>query len=180
MSELSHPVQTPPHASEKDQAQETGEPGKSGNSPNLFKWLLQLCLDTSISGKLVGMLVVSTMDLLALFLINNNALNTISEQNRHIKEQTVPRYQANLTILSHLNTIPLDLINLLHYDKNNLHQVHQQLADTLAQMDKSIALLLEENKLTATTSADSDSHAMLIDLTETLDSRQAGLQSGYL
>ncbi len=86
---------------------------------------LQRCLDTSITGKLIGILVVSLLGFALLIAFNRSTLHSIDEQNHVIKDIAIPRYKISQYILRSINGFKISLIQLL--DKPELKEGDPQL-----------------------------------------------------
>ncbi|MFZ5763975.1 MAG: diguanylate cyclase [Thermodesulfobacteriota bacterium] len=74
---------------------------------------LQKCLDTSITGKLIGMLVVSLVGFAVLITINTIALNKIAGQNNAIRDVSIPQYKISQYILRSINGFKISLLHTL-------------------------------------------------------------------
>ena len=86
---------------------------------------LQRCLDTSITGKLIGILVVSLLGFALLIAFNRSTLHRIDEQNHVIKDIAIPRYKISQYILRSINGFKISLIQLL--DQPELNEGDPQL-----------------------------------------------------
>ncbi len=79
--------------------------------------LIQKCLDTSITGKLIGMLVVSLLGFSLVTVLNTRSLQHIEEHNRIIDDISIPRYKISQYILRSINGFKISLIHILDSDK---------------------------------------------------------------
>lgn len=74
---------------------------------------LQKCLDTSITGKLSGILVVSLAGISLLITINFLTLNRIQKLNHDISSVNIPHYKVSQIILRSSNGFKISLLHIL-------------------------------------------------------------------
>lgn len=86
---------------------------------NYLGCFLRKCLDTSITGKLSGFLIVSLVGLVLLITINAFTLNRIEKLNRDISTVNIPRYKVSQFILRSINGFKISLLHIM--DEDNLH-----------------------------------------------------------
>ncbi len=85
---------------------------------NILGCFLRKCLDTSIVGKLSGLLVVSLVGISLLVASNALTLNRIQKLNRDISSVNIPQYKVSQFILRSLNGFKISLLHIL--DEKNL------------------------------------------------------------
>ncbi len=95
---------------------------------------LQKCLDTSIAGKLIGMLVVSLAGFAILIMLNITSLQKIAQRNHDIKDISIPQYKVGQYILRSINGFKISLLHILYTpditkDNRNVLANQQRLAD---------------------------------------------------
>ncbi|MBA3014921.1 MAG: diguanylate cyclase [Proteobacteria bacterium] len=73
----------------------------------------QKCLDTSITGKLIGILVVSLLGFSLLISFNTITLERIAVRNHVIKDVFIPQYKISQYILRSINGFKISLIHIL-------------------------------------------------------------------
>ncbi|MEK6201401.1 MAG: HAMP domain-containing protein [Desulfobulbaceae bacterium] len=108
--------------------------GATSSTDSLLGGFLQKCLDTSITGKLIGMLVVSLLGFLLLITFNMVALQRIAERNHVIRDITNPQYKVSQTILRNINGFKISLLHILNAaqlqeDNRNVAANKQRLTD---------------------------------------------------
>jgi len=108
--------------------------GTTCSTDSLLGGFLQKCLDTSITGKLIGMLVVSLLGFLLLITFNAVALQRIAERNHVIRDITNPQYKVSQTILRNINGFKISLLHILNAaqlqeDNRNVAANKQRLTD---------------------------------------------------
>lgn len=101
------------------------------NDNNFFGCFIKKCLDTSITGKLVGMLVVSLLGFILVTVQHNLALGKIETLSKEIKEQNIPQYKISQYILRNLNGFKISLLHLL-----NQPQVREDDKNILANLQR--------------------------------------------
>jgi diguanylate cyclase (GGDEF)-like protein len=95
---------------------------------------LKKCLDTGITGKLIGMLVVSLLGFALLITFNMVALQRIAERNHIIRDIAIPQYKVSQYILRNINGFKISLIHALNApqpqeDNRNILANEQRLVD---------------------------------------------------
>ncbi|OKY76167.1 MAG: hypothetical protein BM485_02645 [Desulfobulbaceae bacterium DB1] len=103
---------------------------------------VQKCLDTSITGKLIGMLVVSLLGFAVLIVINTVALHKIETQNNAIRDVAIPEYKISQYILRSINGFKISLIHILNEPElknDNPHvKANKERIDDIGTMIKSL------------------------------------------
>lgn len=130
---------------------------------NLFNRFIQICLDTTISGKLIGMLVVSLLSVLILVFFNTNALERIAERNRHIQNNAIPRYQISSQLLQDLNAISTAMIQGLNNGNLPLANGKESADWHLDEMEDRINSLLHDKENPAKTTTHSKDSPIIED-----------------
>lgn len=82
-------------------------------SGSYFGCFLQKCLDTSITGKLIGILVVSLLGFALLIAFNTITLQKIAVKNHVIKDIAIPQYKISQYILRSINGFKISLLHIL-------------------------------------------------------------------
>lgn len=95
---------------------------------------LQKCLDTSITGKLIGILVVSLLGFALLIVFNTVALQKVADKNHVIKDIAIPQYKISQYILRTINGFKISQLHILaslqlKEDDHNILANEQRLAD---------------------------------------------------
>lgn len=103
-------------------------------SGTLLGCFLQKCLDTSITGKLIGILVVSLLGFALLIVFNTVALQKIAVKNHVIKDIAIPQYKISQYILRTINGFKISQLHILatpqlREDDRNILANEQRLAD---------------------------------------------------
>ncbi len=80
----------------------------------LLGCFFQKCLDTGITGKLIGMLVVSLLGFALLITFNTVALQRIADRNHVIRDIAIPQYKISQYILRNINGFKISLIYTLN------------------------------------------------------------------
>ncbi len=75
--------------------------------------LVQKCLNTSITGKLIGILVVSLLGFALLIGVNTATLSQIAAKNHVIKDIAIPQYKISQYILRSINGFKISLLHTL-------------------------------------------------------------------
>lgn len=88
--------------------------GVNCSSDTFFGAFLKKCIDTSITGKLIGMLVVSLLGFALLITINNLALQKIANRNLVMRDITNPQYKVSQYILRNINGFKISLLHALN------------------------------------------------------------------
>lgn len=83
------------------------------SSSSLLGCFLQKCLDTSITGKLIGILVVSLLGFALLIAVNTATLQQIAVKNHVIKDIAIPQYKVSQYILRSINGFKITLLHIL-------------------------------------------------------------------
>lgn len=78
---------------------------------------IQKCLNTSITGKLIGMLVVSLLGFTLVIVLNTVALKKIDNRNHVIKAVSIPEYKISQYILRCINGFKISLLHILNADE---------------------------------------------------------------
>lgn len=73
--------------------------GLTCSSDTFLGAFLQKCLDTGITGKLIGMLVVSLLGFALLIIFNTLTLQKIADRNHVIRDIAIPEYKVSQHIL---------------------------------------------------------------------------------
>ena len=81
---------------------------------NPFSCLIRKALDTGITGKLLGMLVVSLLGFTLVLVQDTYTLRKIERLTDNIKDANIPQYKASQYILRSLNGFKISLLHLLH------------------------------------------------------------------
>ena len=84
---------------------------------NYLGCFLRKCLDTSIVGKLSGILVVSLVGISLLITINVITLNRVQKLNHKILSGNIPQYKVSQVILRSINGFKISLLHILE-EKN--------------------------------------------------------------
>ncbi|MBU2539260.1 MAG: hypothetical protein KKH22_12560, partial [Proteobacteria bacterium] len=105
---------------------------------NPFSCLIRKALDTGITGKLLGMLIVSLLGFTLIIAQNTYSLHKIEKLTNNIKDENIPQYKVSQYILRSLNGFKISLIHLLNQknvtaDDKNILANHQRL-ETLERM----------------------------------------------
>ena len=108
--------------------------GITCSSETILGAFLKKCLDTSITGKLIGMLVVSLLGFALLITFNMVALQRIADRNHIIKDIAIPQYKISQYILRNINGFKISLIYTLNdsqikEDNRNILANEQRLVD---------------------------------------------------
>jgi len=105
-------------------SQENNEAGLVGwihcQRGNTIGCFLRKCLDTSITGKLLGFLVVSLLGIVLLISLNSLTLNRINKLNSTTSATNIPQYKISQHILRSLNGFKISLLHIL--DEEDLRQ----------------------------------------------------------
>ncbi|NTV13399.1 MAG: diguanylate cyclase [Desulfobulbaceae bacterium] len=80
---------------------------------NYLGCFLRKCLDTSIVGKLSGILVVSLVGISLLIVINFITLNRVQKLNHDILSGNIPQYKVSQVILRSINGFKISLLHIL-------------------------------------------------------------------
>ena len=80
---------------------------------NYLGCFLRKCLDTSIVGKLSGILVVSLVGISLLIVINFITLNRVQKLNHDILSGNIPQYKISQVILRSINGFKISLLHIL-------------------------------------------------------------------
>ncbi|NTV15417.1 MAG: diguanylate cyclase [Desulfobulbaceae bacterium] len=80
---------------------------------NYLGCFLRKCLDTSIVGKLSGILVVSLVGIFLLITINFITLNRVQKLNHDILSVNIPQYKVTQVILRSINGFKISLLHIL-------------------------------------------------------------------
>ena len=80
---------------------------------NYLGCLLRKCLDTSITGKLSGFLIVSLVGICMLIVINAFTLNRIQKLNHKIFSVNIPQYKVSQFILRSINGFKISLMHIM-------------------------------------------------------------------
>lgn len=83
------------------------------SSGSLMGCFLQKCLDTSITGKLIGILVVSLLGFALLIAFNTFTLQKVAVKNHVIKDIGIPQYKISQYILRSINGFKISLLHIL-------------------------------------------------------------------
>ncbi|MGV1100058.1 diguanylate cyclase [Thiovibrio sp. JS02] len=86
-------------------------------SKNFLGCFIRKCLDTSVTGKLVGMLIVSLLGFTLVMAQHLYTLHNIEKLTRSIETENIPHYKVSQYILRSLNGFKISLLHLLHQDK---------------------------------------------------------------
>ncbi len=104
----------------------TSEPGEGSTGlfrceqNNILGYFIRKCLDTNVTGKLLGMLVISLLGFALLLGQNTYSLTKIEGLTVGIKEQSLPQYKISQYFLRSLNGFKISLLNLLYLDEVNI------------------------------------------------------------
>lgn len=104
----------------------------SCHKKNPFSCLVRKALDTGITGKLLGMLIVSLLGFTLIIAQNTYTLHKIEKLTDNIKDENIPQYKVSQYILRSLNGFKISLIHLLNQknvtaDDKNILANHQRL-----------------------------------------------------
>ncbi len=108
--------------------------GLTCSSDTFLGAFLQKCLDTGITGKLIGMLVVSLLGFALLITVNTVTLQKIADRNHVIRDIAIPQYKVSQYILRNINGFKISLIytlnaSQLQEDNRNILANEQRLVD---------------------------------------------------
>jgi len=111
--------------------------GLTCSSETFLGAFLRKCLDTSITGKLIGMLVVSLLGFALLIIFNTVTLQRIADRNHVIRDIAIPEYKVSQYILRNINGFKISLIYTLNAsqiqeDNRNILANEQRLVDLKA------------------------------------------------
>lgn len=111
--------------------------GLTCSSDTFLGAFLQKCLDTGITGKLIGMLVVSLLGFTLLIIFNTVTLQKIADRNHVIRDIAIPEYKVSQHILRNINGFKISLIYALNAsqiqeDNRNILANEQRLIDLKA------------------------------------------------
>lgn len=114
------------------------------SSDSILGCFIQKCLDTTITWKLIGMLVVSLLGFTLVIVLNTSALQKIKYSNHIIRDISIPQYKISQYILRSINGFKISLIHILdaeeiNEDDRNVRANRQRLED----LSKMIASLRE-------------------------------------
>ena len=114
--------------------------GFTCSSKTFLGAFLQKCLDTGITGKLIGMLVVSLLGFTLLITFNAVALQRIADRNHIIRDIAIPQYKVSQYILRNINGFKISLIytlnaSQLQEDNRNILANKQRLVDLRAMIN---------------------------------------------
>lgn len=103
-------------------------------SESFLGCFFQRCLDTGVTGKLIGMLVVSLAGFAILIVLNTSALHKIAERNHAIRDISIPQYKVGQYILRSINGFKISLLHILsspdiNKEDRNVLANQQRLAD---------------------------------------------------
>ncbi|MBU0968398.1 MAG: diguanylate cyclase [Proteobacteria bacterium] len=103
-------------------------------SESFLGCFFQRCLNTSIAGKLIGMLVVSLAGFAILIMLNITSLQKIAQRNHDIRGISIPQYKVGQYILRSINGFKISLLHILYSsdiskDDRNVLSNQQRLAD---------------------------------------------------
>lgn len=118
---------------DSDRRTESGGEGKGDENVerqegrNLFTWVaaleqgflkrfFALCFDTSITGKLMGILIVSLLGISVIFVQNNTAIRAIEKINQENLFLNIPQYKISQYILRRINGFKVALLYMLSTD----------------------------------------------------------------
>ena len=104
------------------------------NPDNFPGCLIRKCLDTSVTGKLLGMLVVSLLGFTIVCVLHNVALHKIKLRNHEIKAESIPQYKISQFVLRNINGFKISLLHILNepnitVDDKNILANQQRLRD---------------------------------------------------
>ncbi len=88
---------------------------------SLLSSFIRTCLDTSITGKLIGMLVVSLLGFSVIYIHETIALHLIQQRVESIRGINMPQYKVSQLTLRGLNGFKISLIHIL-----NLHEEDEE------------------------------------------------------
>lgn len=88
--------------------------GITFSTDSFFGTFLKKCIDTSITGKLIGMLVVSLLGFILLISINTYALRKIADRNHIMRDIANPQYKVSQYILRNINGFKISLLHTLN------------------------------------------------------------------
>ncbi len=99
---------------------------------------IQKCLDTTITWKLVGMLVVSLFGFALVIVLNTTALHKINNSNHSIRDVSIPQYKIGQYVLRGMNGFKISLIHILDADELDEDDINvlanQQRLEDMAKM----------------------------------------------
>jgi diguanylate cyclase (GGDEF)-like protein len=109
---------------------------------NFLGCFLRKCLDTGITGKLSGFLIVSLVGISLLIGINAVTLNRIQKLNHDISSVNIPQYKVSQFILRSINGFKISLLHILA-EPNLRAEDHNVIANQqrLQEMDRMILAL---------------------------------------
>jgi diguanylate cyclase (GGDEF)-like protein len=103
---------------------ERGESGLIGwincQDGNLFGCFLRKCLDTNITGKLLGFLVVSLVGIGLLITVNFLTIDHIQKLHHNISSIQIPQYKISQYILRSINGFKISLMHIMEEEDLNL------------------------------------------------------------
>ncbi|MBA3005107.1 MAG: diguanylate cyclase [Desulfocapsa sp.] len=114
--------------------------GITCSSETLPGCFLQKCLDTGITGKLIGMLIVSLFGFALLIFFNAISLQKIADRNHIIRDIAIPQYKISQYILRNINGFKISLIYILNApqlteDDRNIIANERRLSDLKTMID---------------------------------------------
>jgi len=109
---------------------------------NYLGCFLRKCLDTGITGKLSGFLIVSLVGIFLLISINSFTLNRIQTLNHDISSVNIPQYKVSQFILRSINGFKISLLHILD-EQDLLAEDHNVVANRqrLQEMARMIRVL---------------------------------------
>ena len=104
------------------------------SSDSFLGCFFQRCLDTGITGKLIGMLVVSLLGLAIVIILNTVSLQKIARGDHAIRDVSIPQYKIGQYILRSINGFKISLLHVLNtpgINEENRHVLdnRQRLSD---------------------------------------------------
>ncbi|MBU0674717.1 MAG: diguanylate cyclase [Proteobacteria bacterium] len=109
---------------------------------NILGCLLRKCLDTSVAGKLIGILIVSIVGFALLITINHFTLNRIKLLNQDLNNISIPQYKISQYVLRSLNGFKISLLHILDTDELREDDLNVRTnLERLSQMERMIIAL---------------------------------------
>ena len=108
---------------------------------NFFGCLVRKCLDTSITGKLIGMLVVSLFGFTLVIVQNTIALHKIEHRNTEIQRTSIPQYKITQYILRSLNGFKISLLHMIN-EEQHIGENDKNIIDNLQRLDDMERMIL--------------------------------------
>lgn len=109
---------------------------------SLLSSFIRVCLDTPITGKLIGMLIVSLLGFSIIYIHETIALHLIKQRMESIQGINMPQYKVCQLTLRGINGFKISLIHTLHlHEENEAGDYSNHVQDNFARIAKFTRML---------------------------------------